>query len=145
MDISFNFDDCSFNYRVAGVIKYNNKILVEKKNDVKYLCLMGGRVHLNETSIEAIKREIKEETNYDTEYIKSVGLIENFYISKYTNKLCHEILIVHELKFRDKDAYLQEEIINMEDKNNAKFVWIDVDQLKKLDLKPVEFLKNIDN
>ncbi len=145
MDISFNFEESSFNYRVAGVIKYNNKILAERKNDVKHLCLMGGRVHLNETSIEAIKREIKEETNYDTEYVRSVGLIENFYISKYTNKLCHEILIIHELEFKNQEAYLKEEIINNEEKDNAKFVWIDIEELKKLDLKPEEFIKNIDN
>ncbi len=145
MDISFNFEECFFNYRVAAIIWNGNKILIEKKKDVNYLSLMGGRVHLNETSIEAIKREIKEETNYDTEYIRSVGLIENFYISKYTSRLCHEILIIHELKFKDKEAYKKEEIINNEENDNAKFVWIDIEELKKLDLKPEEFIKNIDN
>ena len=81
MDINFKWEDYTFNLRVAALIRYENKILVEQNTDVDYYGLVGGRCKLGEDSITAIKREIKEETGEDTEYIRSVGIIENFFTS----------------------------------------------------------------
>ncbi len=144
MDITYKIDDTLLNYRVAAIIRFNNKILIEEKRDAKHLTLPGGRVKLNETSIEALTREIKEETGYDTKYIKSKGVVENFYVSRYTKGKCQEILFIHELEFRDKEAYLKDIIVNQEEKKKAVFRWIDIDELKNKDFKPNCLMKVIE-
>ena len=131
MDICFKGDNYTFNFRVAALIKNGNKILVEKNNAVDYYGLVGGRCKLGEDSIEALKREIKEETGEDVSFIRSVGMLENFFISRYTNSPYHEILIIHELEFINKEIYQQTEIINLEEKYNAKFYWREISSLEK--------------
>lgn len=131
MDINFKWEDYTFNLRVAALIRYENKILVEQNTDVDYYGLVGGRCKLGEDSITAIKREIKEETGEDTEYIRSVGIIENFFTSRYTNSPYHEILIIHELKFKNPKVYQKEMLINEEEPKKAKFYWKEIASLKK--------------
>ncbi len=131
MDINFKGEDYTFNFRVAALIRNENKILVEKNNQVDYYGLVGGRCKLGEDSISALKREILEEIGEETEYIRSVGMIENFFISRYTHTPYHEILIIHELKFKNPQVYEQDGIINQEEKENAKFYWKEQHELNK--------------
>lgn len=131
MDINFKGEGYTFNFRVAALIRNENKILVEKNNQVDYYGLVGGRCKLGEDSISALKREILEETGEETEYIRSVGMIENFFISRYTHTPYHEILIIHELKFKNPQVYEQDGIINQEEKENAKFYWKEQHELNK--------------
>ncbi len=131
MDINFKEEGYTFNLRVAALIRKGNKILVEKNDQVDYYGLIGGRCKLGEDSISAIKREIKEETSEETEYLRSVGIIENFFISRYTNSPYHEILIIHELKFKNPEVYQQDKITNLEESKDAKFYWKDINELKK--------------
>lgn len=131
MDICFKENNYTFNFRVAALIRNGNKILVEKNSAVDYYGLVGGRCKLGENSIEALIREIKEETGEDVSFIRSVGMLENFFISRYTNSPYHEILIIHELEFRNKEMYQKNEIINLEEECNAKFYWRDISSLDK--------------
>ena len=126
MDICFKEANYTFNFRVAALIRNGNKILVEKNNAVDYYSLVGGRCKLGEDSITALKREIKEETGAETKFVRSVGVLENFFISRYTNSPYHEILIIHELEFINKEIYQQTEIINLEEKYNDKFYWREI-------------------
>jgi len=56
-------------------------------------------------------------------------MIENFYISRYSDKPYHEILIIHELEFIDKSVYERDEITNLED--GGTFIWKSIEELKK--------------
>lgn len=131
MDLNFKEDGITFNLRVACLIKNGNKILVEKNNQVNYYGLVGGRCKLGEDSITALKREVYEETGEETEYIRSVGMIENFFTSRYTNTPYHEILIIHELRFKNPKVYKEDAIINLEEKKESKFYWKSIDELNK--------------
>ena len=91
MDININIEDKVLNYRVAGIIKKDNKILVNERVDIDYVSLIGGRAKIGESSVEALLRELKEETGYDTKHIKTLGIVENFFTSRYDNKEYHEI------------------------------------------------------
>ena len=140
MDICFKEANYTFNFRVAALIRNGNKILVEKNNAVDYYSLVGGRCKLGEDSITALKREIKEETGAETKFVRSVGVLENFFISRYTNSPYHEILIIHELEFTNKEIYQQTEIINLEEKYNAKFYWREISSLETSPAIPTKLL-----
>ena len=68
-----------FSYRVAALIINNNKLLVAKH--VNYPCYytVGGRVKLNETSVEAVVREALEETGFTFEIDKLAFVQERFF------------------------------------------------------------------
>ena len=82
MDINFKENDFTFNYRVAAIIRYQDKLLVEKNSEVDYYGLIGGRCKLGEDSITAIKREILEEIN-DRICKNNWHIRKFFYISLY--------------------------------------------------------------
>jgi len=142
MDINFELGESIFNYRVASIIKNGDKILVSIDSDKKYLSLIGGRTKIGESSITAILREVYEETSFKAKHLKSLGMIENFYISRYSDKPYHEILIIHELEFLDKSIYELNNITNLED--GSTFIWKSIDDLKKENFKPFIILDNID-
>lgn len=135
IDIHFKTDTQVFNYRVAAIIRNKDKILVTLRDNNDYVTLIGGRCMMGETSIEAVKREVKEESGYDTRYIRSGGLVENFYISRYDNKPYHELLIIHELEFIDKEGYTLREFKNFEEEN-ARFKWMSAQELKEVQFEP---------
>lgn len=56
----------------SAIIKYNNKILLEKRTDSDRWALIGGGLKLTESLEEGIAREIKEETGLkiDEELLK---------------------------------------------------------------------------
>ncbi|MCI9280865.1 MAG: NUDIX domain-containing protein, partial [Bacilli bacterium] len=89
-DIKIENDENVFNYRIAIVIKNNSKILVQKDDKVSHITLPGGRCELGETSIETSIREFKEETGIDIKYLRSIGMIENFFTSSFNNKKYHD-------------------------------------------------------
>ena len=131
MDINVKEEGYTFNFRVAALIRNGNKILVEQNKQVDYYGLPGGRCKLGEDSISAIIREMLEETGEEMEYVRSVGILENFFISRYTHSPYHEILMIHELKFKNKDTYKKDNIINLEEKKDGKFYWKEIDELNK--------------
>lgn len=135
MDVSIDIENYRFNYRVAGLIKKENKILVHHAFKFNHVTLPGGRVKSGEDSIAALKREIKEEIGEDAEYIRSVAIVENIF--KEEGKKYHEILIVHELKFIDKNAY-RRKIYSIEPhkKDKLEFLWYNMQEENKYDFLP---------
>ena len=89
------------NLRVAAIILHEGKLLTTKmkKKDFSYYVLPGGGVGMEETIYEAIKREVKEETNLDVlklrlVYIKELkneemgrGVEFYFYVEEYSGNL----------------------------------------------------------
>lgn len=47
--------------KVAGVVIKNKKLLMVRKYSQDFLAMLGGKLELNETQIECLKREILEE------------------------------------------------------------------------------------
>ncbi|MBU3144507.1 NUDIX hydrolase [Clostridium sp. CF012] len=82
MDISFKTDEGRFNYRVAGIIIHDNKLLIMKGEHSPYYYIPGGRVAMNELSEYAIIREIKEELNAEVKVNRMLWVNENFFHEK---------------------------------------------------------------
>ena len=143
MDISLKVGEYMLNYRVAALIKNKNKILTHHTIGKDHFTLPGGRVKAGESSITALRREIKEEMGFDIEYVRPVSLIENFFEMKNNNY--HELLFTHEVKFKNEELYKlsRYEAIEEEKKGKLEFVWMDIDKLNDRILLPKKMYKVI--
>ena len=101
MDIKLISNNIKFKYRVSCIIVNNNRILFTKYGD-KY-CLPGGYAEVGETSIEAVKREILEETELNINDIEYLGMIENFF-TNIRNEYTHGIDIYYKTGISDEEA-----------------------------------------
>ena len=141
--IKIKTDDYYFKFRVSGLIIKNNKILLVDMDNSGFICLPGGYVELGETTEVAVKRELLEEVGKKFDISKYLGVVENYFINKYSKK-------IHEISF----YYLMTPIENIDtnnftiienDKGNKvklDFKWIDLKDIGNYDIRP-SFLKQI--
>jgi len=83
----------NFKFRVNGVLVHDNEVLVVKIQKNPFYCLPGGHVKLGEDTQNAVIREIKEETGYNSHINKLITITENF-LEKKENKL-NNIFFIH--------------------------------------------------
>ena len=57
-DVNFSVDANRFNFRVAGFIRIDDKILLQKSPQMDFYNLPGGRVKFGESTVEAIIKEV---------------------------------------------------------------------------------------
>ena len=138
MNLDYTIENNRFNARVSAIIynKDKSKILLFQMNDKDYYMLPGGRIEFNEDSTSAIKREIKEETNFDLDY-KFISIQENFVTRNDINIM--QYCFVYE-------AIYEEDIKHNEfvckDNTYQKFHWIDIDKINDIIIFP-ESTKNM--
>ena len=111
---------------VRGVIKNNgNEILVVKrhpksKTDPEMWELPGGKVENGEHFIDALVREIKEETNLDCEAGDFCEAVQNDYMHKRTVQL---IMYLTDI---EGSVEISEE--------HTEYAWVSLDELEMLEL-----------
>ena len=115
---------------VLGVAIKDGKLLVSEaydsvKNNYFYRCL-GGGIEFQETSIDALKREFKEEINIDIEVGNFLGVAENIFT--YNGKKGHEIVFFYEINIPEN--LYQEKYIQDEDGEIGEAVWVDIKDFK---------------
>ncbi len=102
------------------VFRHNGKILAcEGKDSVKneiFYRPAGGMIEFQEKAEDALKREIKEETGEEITDIKYLGLLENIFT--YEGKPGHEIILVYDAEFINKDIY-KKDAINITESNDV--------------------------
>ena len=141
--IKIKTEDYNFKFRVSGVIINNNKLLLVDMDDSGFLCLPGGYVELGETTEFAIKRELLEEVGKKFDISKYLGVVENYFINKYSKKM-HEISFYYLM--RPTENIDTNNFMIVEDDKNHKikldFKWIDLKEINNYDIRP-NFLKQI--
>jgi ADP-ribose pyrophosphatase YjhB (NUDIX family) len=96
LDLSFVTKQGSFIYRVAAIIIKNNKLLMVKHEDYPCYYTVGGKVKINETSEEAVMREVYEETGVEFQIDRLVFIQERFF--EMTGEHHHEIVFYFLMK-----------------------------------------------
>ncbi|HZJ41009.1 MAG TPA: NUDIX hydrolase [Candidatus Saccharimonadales bacterium] len=114
----------------VALIKQGNKVLVSPGHDdvkgIDFYRLLGGGIEFGETSLEALKREIKEELNAELENIRLLEVVENIFI--YNNQAGHEIAFIYAAEFADKTLY-QKEIFDIEDGGEEfQAIWLEINE-----------------
>lgn len=94
MDLSIKLENTTLYIRVAALIKSEKGYLFEK-NSKGYIFTVGGKVKLNESSLEAIVREVEEELGFTPDKVNLRATLENFYSNNGEN--VHEICFVYEI------------------------------------------------
>ena len=115
MDVTFQTDVGRFNYRVAGVLIHENRLLVMTDERSPYYYLPGGRVSMNEESTMAIKREIKEELDTVIKVDSYLDTIEYDYPDFHLSMDCFVCSIVEGhlvLKEHEDSKWIKKEEID---------------------------------
>ena len=130
MDLSVLLDNIKLNIKVSVLLETPNGYIFEKDKNGFYFPI-GGRIKLNEDSIKAAKREIKEEIGIDLANLLYKGIVENFFI--YDNIQYHELIIVYQASLKEN--------IDLPD----CFHFIKNNEFNKIDIKPSEIIKFINS
>jgi len=110
---------------VAALIEKNNKFLLVREileSGKKYWIVPGGGVEFGENLADAVKREIKEETNLDIE-IKNFAGFQEAIVPKYNY---HTIIFFYRALPKNENLILESKVLE------AKF--FTKEEIKKLNL-----------
>lgn len=101
-DCGFSREDKWFRYRATAIIIENGYVLFAGNEKESYYYSIGGGVHIGESSEEAVKREVFEETGIHYEVERLAFIHENFFIGEgsLSGKKCHEIAFYYLMKSR---------------------------------------------
>ena len=130
MDLSILLDNVKLNIKVSVLLETPNGYLFEKDKNGFYFPI-GGRIKLNEDSVKAAKREVKEEIGIDLTNLLYKGIVENFFM--YDNIQYHELIIVYRASLKEN--------IDLPD----YFHFIKKNEFDKKDIKPSEIIKIINS
>jgi len=140
-DISLATEHGRFNYRVGAIIVYDGHLLMVKNANFPYYYSVGGRVQFDETSAEAVLREVHEETRIKMEIERLAYVHENFFTWEIGNQPCHEIAFFYNVKPADNRSLAALQCRSHGDDGGAESLfWLPLDRLSDYDLYP-EFFK----
>ncbi|MBR5546710.1 MAG: NUDIX hydrolase [Clostridia bacterium] len=137
-DWLFRSEEGTCNFRCAGVIIRNGKVLLQR--DGTEYALVGGHVQLGETGEEAVVREFQEELGVDIECKRMLWTEECFW--EWRGKLTHTLSFYYLAEFC-KDSDFPDDGCYHPQKENPRIEigWIPINELNGLTVYP-EFLKD---
>ena len=129
-DINFTFENNRFNYRVGIVIFCESKVLLTKFDAVDFYNIMGGRIKLGESTQVAVKRELKEELDYDLNVPMELKIIcEDFF--EWRGNHVHELNFIYKLEL-PKEYFEKLSNFAILDSDGERVNWFDKNELKKI-------------
>lgn len=114
---------------LAIIKNNNNQILVSPGYDEvkkeQFFRLLGGGIEFGETSLEALRREFKEELDTELSNCKLLGVKENIF--SFNGLAGHEIVFIYEANFLDDNDYEKSEFSILDSKKEEKAVWLSLE------------------
>ena len=130
---------------VLGFIQSGSRLLVSEgfdpvKQDTFYRAL-GGGIEFGETSLDALKREFREELQAELTNIRYLGCLENLFT--LNGKPGHELVQLYRCDLADKTFYQREQIPFTDSDQTYTAYWIERDRFQsgELRLVPPDCLK----
>lgn len=133
MDVKYIRNNFQFFLRVSVVIfnEEETKILLFNVTGREFYMLPGGKINELEESIDAIKREVKEELGWENLEYKFLGISEEFVNDKGYNN--HQIELIYKGIYKQKIE--NEEFKGLEG-DWIKFKWIDIKEINNYKIYP---------
>ena len=144
-DIGFQTKDSRrFRLRAAAIIIENGSILFAKNDSADYYYSIGGGVQLGESTEEAVKREVLEETGIAYEVDRLAFVHECFFkrAEKAGEVSCHEITFYFLMKARGTQKL---DSHSMSEGLPENMCWLPVDKLADYDAYPKFFIEKLKN
>lgn len=144
MDITFQADNCRFNYRVCAMIVHDGKILAMHDERSPYFYLPGGRVGLGETAEDAVIREVQEELHITTNIQRPLWLNQAFFTEDVDNQRYHELCIYFLMDFSGTDLLARGNTFTVQEgKRTHRFEWLPFERLQHEYFYPLFLKKDI--
>jgi ADP-ribose pyrophosphatase YjhB (NUDIX family) len=131
-DITFDLEGYRINLRVAAVLTSGKDILVCRVRTENWWFLPGGRIKANESSIEAIARELHEEIGDQFRIHRPMVCAESFF--DLNGVSFHEICTYY------KAEWLRDRLISQPEAASDVVAWMPRTEVRTLDLRPA-FIK----
>ena len=130
-DFRTKVGDTVFGVRATALIVQNRKLLVTKDKDTYYT--IGGAIQVNESTEDAVAREVREELGVKAQAGQLAFVVEN----RFEQAGIH----YHNIEFHYLVDLLEDAPLTMqEDEKMLPGEWIDLDRLEDFQLVPT-FLK----
>lgn len=138
-DWLFKDDHSICNFRCAGVLMKDGKILVQRDKDGTEYALPGGHVKIGETSAQSLIREYKEETGADIFCKRLLWVEECFW--DWNGKSANTLAFYYLIELADGSEIPDNgEFISQKDNCNIVLGWMGLDKLNELTIYP-SFIK----
>lgn len=138
--INFKTEKGIFNFRVAGILFNDDKVLIHRRINDDFYALPGGRVEILENTETTIIREMKEELGINVEIERLLWVCQSFFgsdDSKY-----HEICFYYLINCEDKELITKEDVFLVSENDKTfEFKWVKIDEIEKEPFYP-NFIKN---
>ena len=142
MNIDFINNDYRFNARTSALIfnKDYTKVLLFNVEGRSHYLLPGGRIEQLEESLDAIKRELKEEIGWDNSEFSFLALSEEFVHDKGYDY--HQLNIIYKAIYNNE---IKENKFKGLEGDWINFEWIDVSDISKYNIYPHQIKDAIKN
>ncbi len=140
-DCCFSEGNHWFRYRTGAFILHDGKLLFIKSKFGGYYYMIGGAVHLGETSADCVVREVLEEAGLETKVDRLSVVTENFFKGRdgvFDGRDCHVLEFYYVLSIENASGLKK---VNDE---GEELCWIPVDEVKNADIKPSFIPERID-
>lgn len=144
-DIRYKENNYQFHYRTSAIIynKDKTKILLFKSSNRDFYMLPGGKVNELESSEDALKREVKEETGLEISIIDFKCFSECVVTDK--EMTYQQVEAIYEASYNDE---INNDEFNGLEGNWILFKWFNINNLDNILIEPKEIkdiLKNNKN
>jgi len=123
--------DLKLRVSVYGVLKEDDKFLVQRYPKINKYGIPGGAIELGENMMDALVREFKEETGLLVKPLKLLDVKEDFFF--HQEKQVHSILIFYEVEKVSGELLTEN---NGDDSDRAEF--LNLEELKKVGLQKLQ-------
>lgn len=126
-----------FRFRTGGILVHDDRMLFVECSEGAYFYMIGGGVHMGETSKNAVEREIYEETGIVTKADHLSVVCENFFRGRggpIDGMDCHAIEFYYLMKILDLSG------LKERTDTGERLLWLTADEIKVSNIKP-SFIK----
>ena len=130
----FQSENAICNFRSAGVLIQNGKILVQREKGGNEYALPGGLVLQGETAETSVIRRYKEEADLEIKCEKLIWVEESFW--EWNGKSTHSICFYYLIHLSDEHAVPDDRFTSQIGNENVEYGWLNLTDLNKQILYP---------